>query len=481
MIGLLSYGVYVPRRRLQRSAIFAANGWFNKGLASLAKGERAMANWDEDSITMGVEAARDCLIGRERTAVSSVVLASTTAPFADRQNAGVIKEALNLPDCVGSMDAGGGQRAATSALIQSLKSCRASREQVLCIAAEKRKAPAGSEAEFVNGDGAAAVLVGEGDVIAKYIGSHSVTMDFVDHFRAANRDFDYGWESRWIRDEGYAPIIGQAINSALTALDIAPDSIAHFVAPIPVKGVAAALAKAARIRSEAVSDTLAATIGHCGVAHPAVMLAQALESGKPGERILMLGFGQGCDVLLFEITEHIVRLPGRRGLRGGLARRKAEDNYMKYLYFNDLILIEKGMRAEVDLKQSLSALYRSRKTVLGLVGGRSPHTGAVQYPKTEIGVDPGDPTIGTQEDYPFAERRCRILTHTSDSLTYTLDPPAFYGMVEFDGGGRMVAEFVDLDAADVVVGREMTMMFRIKDTDSVRGFRRYFWKAAPVS
>lgn len=480
MIGLLAYGIYVPRARLQRAAIVAANGWFNKGLAGLAKGERAMANWDEDAITMAVEAARDCLTGINRSSVSSVVLASTTAPFADRQNAGVVKEALNLPDDCGSLDAGGSQRAGTSALIQALQACASSNRRILCLASDKRKALAGSEAEMQYGDAAAAHLVGEGDVIAKYIGAHSVTIDFVDHYRAANKDVDYMWESRWVRDEGYAGIATKAIRGAIAKLGVAAEDVDHFIAPIAAKGISESLAKSVGFRAGSVIDTLSLTLGHAGVAHPGVMLALALEKSKPGERILMIGFGQGCDVLLFEATGAINNHPSPRGLRGSLERRKVEDNYMKYLCFNELIQFEKGMRAEMDFRQSLTALYRDRKTVLGLVGGRSSVTGAVQFPRSQLGVDPEDRSVGTQEDYLFADRRCRILTHTSDALTFTLDPPAYYGMVEFDGGGRMVAEFVDFDASDIEVGREMSMMFRIKDVDQHRGFKRYFWKAAPI-
>ena len=59
MVGIVAYGAYVPRLRLNRQAVYDANKWFAGGLRGLAKGERSMANWDEDSITMAVEAARD--------------------------------------------------------------------------------------------------------------------------------------------------------------------------------------------------------------------------------------------------------------------------------------------------------------------------------------------------------------------------------------------------------------------------------------
>ena len=122
--GILSYGVYLPRRRLQRNVVFAANRWFAPGLGQLAKGERAIANWDEDAITMGVEAARACLGDLNRAEVDGVTLASVTLPFADRLNAGVVKEALNLLDEVAASDVGGSMRAATTALCGALERSR---------------------------------------------------------------------------------------------------------------------------------------------------------------------------------------------------------------------------------------------------------------------------------------------------------------------------------------------------------------------
>ena len=118
--GILSFGAYVPRKRLQRAAIYAANAWFAPGLRGLAKGERAVGDWDEDAITMAVEAARDTLTGVDRAAVGSLSLASTSLPYVDRLNSGVVKEALNLPDAVAALDVTGSQRAGTSALIQAL-------------------------------------------------------------------------------------------------------------------------------------------------------------------------------------------------------------------------------------------------------------------------------------------------------------------------------------------------------------------------
>ena len=112
MIGIKSFGAYIPRLRLQREAIGRANAWFDPSLTALAGGERSICNWDEDTITMAVEAARDAMDAAARDAVDALFLASTTHPFLDRQNSVIVAEALNLKPALHTMDVAGSQRAA---------------------------------------------------------------------------------------------------------------------------------------------------------------------------------------------------------------------------------------------------------------------------------------------------------------------------------------------------------------------------------
>ncbi len=481
MVGIVAYGAYVPWLRLQRAAVYQANAWFAPGLKSLAKGERALANWDEDTITMAVEAARDCLGSRDRNSVAALALASTSAPYADRQNAGIVKEALNLSDCVGSVDYGGSQKAGTGALLQTLLTVAGGAGQSLCVAAEKHRAAPASDAELNDGHGAAAFLIGTERPIARFIGAHTMSVDFVDHFREVQSSFDYRWESRWIREEGYMKIAGMAIRDGLTKFGLRGADITHLVVPIAERGVAEGLAKQAGIGVSAIRDGMHATVGYTGAAHALLMLADLLRIAKPNEKILVLGFGQGADVLLFETTEALANYDHPQGVASWVARRKPESNYIKYLSFAGNLELDRGMRAEFDQKQPMTTLYRNRKTVLGLVGSRCTRTGEIQYPRSEISVGASLPETGTQEDYPLAERRARVLTYTADSLGYTPDPPGYYGMIEFEGGGRMVCEFTDVDPDAVEVGASLRMVFRIKAVDERRGFTKYFWKATPLA
>ena len=472
--GILSFGAYLPRTRLQRKAVAAANGWFNPGLRGLAKGERAIANWDEDTITMAVEAARDCLGDDDRTGLAQLTLASTTHPFADRQNATVVATALHLPSALRTADAAGSLRAGTGALAAALRGG----ERALVVAADARRAKAGSTQEMQYGDGAAAMLVGPGEPIARLLAARTESVDFVHQYRMADRDSDYGWEERWIRDEGFLKIVPRAVAATLREAGVEPGAIAHFCMPGTLSKVQAVVAKRCGLPEGAVRDALGATVGDTGAAHPLLMLAAALEQARPGERILLVGFGEGCDVLLLEAGAS-TRRPAR-GATGALADRREDANYLRWLSFTGTADLERGMRAEVDKATPLSVLYRNRDMVEGLVGGKCRACGTVQFPRQRYCVNPACNALDSQDDYLFSERTGRVMSYTADALTYSPDPPTWFGMVQVDGGGRMLMDFTEIDAAAMDVGLPVRMVFRIKDADANRGFVRYFWKATPL-
>ena len=480
MIGIKAYGGYVPRRRLQRSAIVEANSWFNAGIKGYAKGERAMCNWDEDSLTMAVEASRDCL-GKERPDnVKALFLASTTLPFVDRQNSGVLGTALNLGQNLMTMDFTASQRAGTSGLVTALGLVAGLKGDVLFTAAEHRRSKTANTNELMYGDGAAALLLGEGkDVIAEYLGGHQVAVDFVDHYRGQNEDFDYNWEERWIRDEGYAKIVPPAIEAGLAAAGIKAGDVDHFVMPGTIRGLQASLAKRTGVKDDAVRDNLHMVMGESGCAHSLVMLVDCLQDAEPGQTIMVVGWGQGCDVMVFRATPALKKLSARHGIKGFLARRKEETNYNKYLAFNNLVDQEGGIRGELDKQTQLTALYRNKEMIIGLVGGKCSKCGTVQFPKARVCVNPNCGAFDTQEDHGFSEVPAKIQSWTADNLTYAVDPPQHFGMIVFEEGGRFMADLTDVDAGEVAVGDQLRMVFRIKAHDEKRGFSKYFWKAAP--
>ncbi|MFP4650393.1 MAG: SDR family NAD(P)-dependent oxidoreductase [Desulfobacterales bacterium] len=481
MIGITSYGAYVPRLRLSRSAIYQAMGWFSPAIVMVAQGERSMCNWDEDAVTMSVEASRNCLENISRDAIQGLCLASTSFPFADRQNAAVVSTALNLREDITGADFTASQKAGTTALLWALEASAGSgARNLLVTASDCRMTKPGGFYEMWYGDGAASFTVGGENVIAEFTGSHSVTCDFVDHHRGAHNRFDYTWEERWVRDEGYSKIIPEAVKGLLKKLDLEMDKVDRLVYPCFFKAEHKKIAKKLGADPEKVMDNMHEVCGDTGCAHPLLMLAAALDKSEPGEKIVVAGFGQGSDALCFSVTEKIKELRQTPKVKTVLENREVVENYPKWLVFRDLIEPETGIRAEAPTQTALSTLWRRRKMILGLVGGKCMECGTPQFPKTDVCVNPQCTARRTQQDYEFADQPARVKTFTGDMLAVSHDPPHVYGMIQFEGGGRFMADFTDCKLEEVKVGLPVQMVFRKRTQDKERGFVNYFWKARPV-
>jgi 3-hydroxy-3-methylglutaryl CoA synthase/NAD(P)-dependent dehydrogenase (short-subunit alcohol dehydrogenase family)/putative sterol carrier protein len=462
-------------------SIFNAMGWFAPAIMMVAQGERSMCNWDEDTITMAVAASRDCLGGLDKQKLDALYLASTTLPFADRQNAGVVAAALNLSDKLIAADHSSSQKAGTTALIAAFESVKSGeRKNILVTASDRRETKTAYFYEMWFGDGAASLMVGDSDVIAEYQGSYSLSMDFVDHYRGADKKYDYMWEERWARDAGYGVIIPQAVNGLFDQLGITMEDVDKFVYPCFFKGDHRKIAKRLGATPEKLVDNMHEVCGETGAAHAFMMFISALEQARPGDRILMCGFGQGANALYFTVTDNITKLPKRNGVQGSLENKKTVDNYHKWLKFRDLIQTEMGIRAEAPSQTATTVLWRKNKMILGLVGGKCRECGTPQFPKADICVNPNCGAFYSQDDYEFADMPAKVKTFTGDMLAVSVDPPAIYGMVQFEGGGRLMADFTDCELDDIKVGLPVKMEFKRKGVDRERGFVNYFWKAVPV-
>lgn len=477
--GITGFGGYVPRLRMERAAIAAAHKWMAPSLRSLAKGRRAFCSWDEDSVTMAVEAVRDANPRRDLSAVGTLLFASTTMPFADMQNGSVVRGAVGLPEHARTIDIGQSQRAGTSALLEALVAPRPG--GALVVASDHPRGKAASTQEMTFGAGAAAFTVGDKGVIAELLGSASTSATFVDHFRAEGNKYDYFWEERWIRDEGYMKLVPAAVNAALAEAGVKAGEIQRFIMPSPFRGIATALAKKLGLPPGCEAADLAESCGYTGAAHALLMLAHTLEQAKPGEQILVVGFGEGCDALVLRVTEAIREFKPVRGVGGALADAQSHDAYLRMLSYDDGIDLEWGMRAEKAIKTALTEQYRERHQLAGFVAGRCPKCSTVQFPQLAYCVQPGCNAPGHDfEQIPLADVPAKVLTYTADWLSYHPSPPLYVGFVQFDNGARLQMEMVDVGAAGLDVGMPMRVVYRIKDVDKARGYPRYFWKVTPL-
>src|SRR5258708_25911407 len=103
------------------------------------------------------------------------------------------------------------------------------------------------------GSGSFALRLGSGEVIAKFIGSASSALQFVDHFRAAGDLYDYQWEERWIRDEGYLKVVPSTLARLFNTTAVQAKPIVFFSLPATISGIAPAPSRQRKLNPDAVA------------------------------------------------------------------------------------------------------------------------------------------------------------------------------------------------------------------------------------
>ncbi len=481
MIGIVSYGGYVPFYRLNRKTIFQAVGWINSATSAQARGEKAVANYDEDALTMAVAAGKDCLQGRDPHNLDGLYFASTTLPYKERLNAGIISTAFDLQPNSRTADFSSSLKAGTTAVLSALDSIAAGNcERILVCSADCRLSKMGSAQEHIFGDGAAALLLGKDRVVAEFLDSYSLSYDFIDRWRSSDDKFDRPWEDRFIRDEGYSKIIPEAISGFFAKTGMKPEEISRLIFPCPYPREQISIAKKLGFDTEKLQDNMIASIGDTGSAYPLMMLVAVLQEAKPNDKILVASYGNGSDILCFEVTKEISKITGIKGVKEFLKQKTELSTYEKYTVFRNMVSQEAGIRGELENATPFSHLWRERRAIEGLIGSKCEECGTPQFPPQRVCVNPQCGSIDNMEDYPFADKKGTIFTYTGDSLAYSIDPPAIYGLVDMDGGGRLFIDFTDCQLDELKVGMPVGLSFRRKYYDSFRQIHGYFWKAVPI-
>jgi hydroxymethylglutaryl-CoA synthase len=456
MKGIVSAAGYIPRARLDRSAI---TGFVGSGGG---RGTRSVASYDEDTTTMGVEAARIALRSAPANARPDALWFSTVAPsYLDKTNATAVHAALRLDHDVPAFDMVGAVRSGVGALVTALKSSGTT----LVVTSDLRTGLPGSGDEASGGDAAAAVIVGDDNVIAELIGTASATEEFVERWRTPGEARSKQWEERF-GETKYLPLGDQAWREAHKAAGIeAGDVDTLIVSGLHGRAVRSLKARLG-VAKEAQADDLTATIGNPGAAQPLVLLTRALETSEPGKVIALVVLADGADVLLFRTTDAITSWKSVRTVDAQVAAGK-EVPYGKFLSWRGTLTVEPPRRPE-PTRVSASSAGRHEDWKFGFVGGRSPETGEPQLP----------PLPNSTGHVPMADVEGTIATFTVDRIAYSPSPPIVFAVVDFDGGGRLPIELTDATVEDLSMGDRVEMTFRRLFTAD--GIHNYFWKARPV-
>jgi 3-hydroxy-3-methylglutaryl CoA synthase/uncharacterized OB-fold protein len=452
MVGITSYGAYVPLRRLSIAP----------------QTEKAVANWDEDSLTMAVAAARDCLENIDRTTIDGLYFASTTPPYAEKLAATTAGWALDLRRDILTADITDTLRAGTGALKMAADAVRAgSANKVLVTASDLR-----SGGDFA--DGAAAFVIGDKDVIATFEGSHSLNNELLDVWRASGSKSVHLWEDRFVFEEGCLKILPQAVKSFMGKFGLTVKDITKAVFYGPDLRRHRQMVGTLGLKPEQVQDPFYDKLGNTGTAFVPMQLVAALEDAKPDDKILVAGYGDGADVLFLKVTGKIKDIKGRWGMKGSLASKMMMRNQGEFTAIKDFAASD----PERFGGASASVVARERDAIYALHGVKCQTCGTLQYPPQRICTHCH--AKDNFEPYSFADKKGKVFTFT---LKYGADIPAFARpgvdiMVDFEGGGRALFGMTDMIADKVKVGLNVEMSFRTLGVGG--GIHNYFWRCMPL-
>ena len=462
--GIAAVGAYAPLLRLDRA--LAARALKFSRLGGRAAGFRAVAGWDEDALTLALEAAR--LANRKPDAVR---FASTSAPFLERSHSTLLINALALSEGTRGHDVAGSRRCAVSALLEALLG----RGETLIASGERRPGRPGNALHLTEGDGGAAALVADGGA-ARLVGWASLSHDLVDVYASREHPDPYPYEERFVRETSVSKVVAPTIRTALSQASLEPTAISVAAVHEPLPGAWKEIARATGIVAPNVASEVAQSLGDLGAAHALLAFALACSKVRAGDRVLLAGFGSGCDALVFEMTGP---MPGADQAAEAVSRGLVLDDYVRFLSLNGALELDWGVRSEFEQKAQATVLERYGRDMIGFIGGRDTK-GNVQFPKSRIPVRPDADGPESLEDVRLADELATIVSVTADRLNYTPDPPFWFGLAQFDNGARVMMEFTDADTRGFSVGDRVRMRLRLKSRDQRRGFRTYFWKAAPA-
>ena len=471
MAGIVSYGSHIPFCRIERGEIAGAWGGRSGG------GEKAVANFDEDSVTMAVEAASDSIRGRDRQSIGGLYLASTSLPYRLKQGAALVATALDLPRQTSTVDFTDSIRSGTSALLVAVDAVNAGRwRQVLAVASDCQVGAPGSEVERESGDGAAALLVGESDVVVEIETAYTHYDEFIGTWKTQGDLFPRSWEDRFVITEGYMRNMREAVSAVMTERNLTPGDFSRAILYASNDRNLRTLASNLGFDFETqIQNSLLPAVGDTGTAFVMMELVEALDQAEPGDRILVANYGDGADVVILRVTPRISDAQAERRQKNRIASKKLLSNYEKYLRFRQVLTVEAERRRPAE-ETSAVALWRDRREVLALYGTRCKRCGTLHFPKQRVCAE-----CQTKDEFEEVRlsRTGKLFTYCMDYLAPSLDPPMVKAVVDLDDEGRIFCQMTDVGDSDEL-RIEMPVEMTFRKIHEAAGFYNYFWKCRPV-
>jgi len=331
-IGITGYGVYIPRLRIKLEEIARVWGRNGNDIAdSLGVEEKAVADIDEDTITMAVEAAKNAVTRAQISSreIGALFVGSESHPYAVKPSGTVVAEAIGAGPQLYLADYEFACKAGTAAMQTCYAFAKAGEIKYgLAIGSDTAQGRPGDALEFTAASGAAAFIIGH-NPLAEIEGIFSYTTDTASFWRReGDRYPNHG--GRFTGEPAYFKHVVESTKGLMEKLGLKISDFDKFVFHMPNGKFPIRVAKLLGVGFSKISDGLVVRrIGNTYSGSSLLGLCATLDASKPGERIFMTsyGSGDGSDSFSFIVNDKIEE---RRGLSPSVESFMKKKKYIDY-------------------------------------------------------------------------------------------------------------------------------------------------------
>ena len=336
MVGIITYGVYIPRYRIkveEITKVWGANAEDVTG--GLGVYSKSVPDLDEDTATIAVEAARNALKRRaiDPVDIGAVYVGSESHPYAVKPTACTVGEAIGATPCMTAADYEFACKAGTAAIQTCMGLAKSQMIRYgFAIGSDVAQGAPSDALEYTAAAGGAAFLIGREDPIALIHRTCSFTTDTPDFWRREGQDYPrHG--GRFTGEPGYFKHIEGAVRMIFDQSGKSPKDYDYAVFHQPNAKFPQRVAKILGFSQEQIRPGLVVPrLGNTYSGSSMIGLAATLDIAKGGDRIFVASFGSGAgsDAFDIEVTDEIEGGSFRRDAAPGVEQLLKDPIYIDY-------------------------------------------------------------------------------------------------------------------------------------------------------
>lgn len=340
MVGIVSYGFYIPKYRIKIDEI--AKVWGKNPydvINSLKINEKTVASIDEDSLTMAYESAAMALSGVKinKNDLKVIFFGSETPPYVVNPASTILGEFLGIDHHYLASDTQFACKAALGAMISAISLVQTGfSNKALVVASDKANAKPHDVLEYTVSSGSVCLLLGKDDMILELVDYGSYSSDTPDFWRREGIRYpSHG--GRFTGKPSYFFHIQQAAKTLLDKTDFKPKDFSHAIFHMPNGKFPLEIANSLGFTKDQVQQSLVINyLGNSYTASALMGLVSVLEVVKPGDLIFLASYGSGAgsDVFIFKVNKNINK---KRKKFKEIINNKKYIDYLTYLKYMNII------------------------------------------------------------------------------------------------------------------------------------------------